>query len=164
MSYNTLVQLMNDWNWLLSGLSAGAFAIIFNWLINRKKSDNYQQSLIKLVLLELFFNCTKMNQYLEAHFHGHPKSESFVRRRDWEIAYHLLAQVLPSDSSIKIELAYQAYAEMENILCQSHIDDISELHYRYRTTVILTQDAFKYLNEKIDDKIDPPKPYNFDQH
>lgn len=37
-SYQILIQFMSEWNWLLSGLSAGGFAILFNWLMNRKRT------------------------------------------------------------------------------------------------------------------------------
>lgn len=38
MTYQALVQIMSDWNWLLSGLSAGAFAAFFSWFINEMKN------------------------------------------------------------------------------------------------------------------------------
>lgn len=163
MSYTTLVQFMNEWNWLLSGLSAGAFAVFFNWLLNRKRVENNQKSLISLVIIELHMNCLRTNNCIKSLSTENRILKPFITRHEWNNARQTLTYVLPPDTITDIEFAYQCYQELEERLLRPNIDDIGKLADSYHGTLAFTQNAITHLNKEIGTNFELPSPIDLTQ-
>ena len=128
LSYQALVRLMNEWNWLLSGLSAGAFAVFFNWLISREKNSNNKKALISLVLIELFMNYSRTNDCMEIlHAQRNTSFRPFINRREWNNARQTLTYALPTGIITDIEFAYQCFQVLEEQVLRSNVNDINRL-------------------------------------
>lgn len=163
MSYTTLVQFMNEWNWLLSGLSAGAFAVFFNWFMNRKQAENSKKTLIYFVLLELRTNYERTINHTKMLSVGQRNLNPFINRHEWNNARNSLSRILPAETLAKIEIIYRSYTEIEAILCRPIINSIDELYIRYQKTIKLTQEAAASLNKEVDEAIEFPTPDDFIQ-
>ena len=164
MSYTTLVQLMNDWDWLLSGFSAGGFAIFLNWLISREKSSNNKKALISFVLIELYMNYSRTSDCMEIlHAQRNTSFRSFVNRHEWNNARQTLTYALPTGIITDIEFAYQCYQELEEKLLHPNRYDINRLINEYNELFPITQNAITHLNREINENIELPPPIDFTQ-
>lgn len=112
--YPPIVKFMDDWNWLLSGLSAGGFAVFFSRWISKEKDLQHQRSLAALALIELNANCEDMVQSFD--FPSFIYHANFTTRSSWDEAKLPLTHYLHPKDFETIEAAYREMKLFENIL------------------------------------------------
>lgn len=162
--YPALLEIMDDWNWLLSGLSAGGFAVFFNWLISREKNSNHKKALISFVLIELSMNYSRTNDCMRLlHPRRHTRFHPFVNRHEWNNARQTLTYALPTGIITDIEFAYQLYNLLEDRLRDFNPNSRNELIDLYELIVTVTQNAITHLNREINENIELPPPIDFTQ-
>lgn len=164
LSYQILVRLMSEWNWLLSGLSAGGFAVFFNWLISRKKNSNHKKALISFVLIELYMNYSQISNCMEIlHAQRNTSFRSFINKHEWDNARQTLTYTLPTGIITDIDFAYRCHQLLEDKLLRSNFYDINRLINEYNELFPITQNAISYLNREINEDIELPPPIDFTQ-
>ena len=112
--YPPIVKFMDDWNWLLSGLSAGGFAVFFSRWISKEKDLQHQRSLAALALIELHANCKEMIHCID--YIGFTYNPNFTKRSLWDEAKLPLTHYLKAEDFAAIEAAYREMKSLENIV------------------------------------------------
>lgn len=145
MSYTTLVQLMNDWNWFLSGLSAGGFAVFFSRWMSRKKETQHQRSLAALALIELHTNCKEMVRCLD--FLAFVSQPNFTNRSSWDEAKLPLTHYLKAEDFAAIEDAYRKMKLLENIIKEAEKHSTNKIVNISKQTIPYARKAFDILQK-----------------
>lgn len=162
--YPVLLEIMDDWNWLLSGLSAGGFAVFFNWLISREKNSNHKKALISFVLIELYMNYSRTSDCMETlHAQRNTSFRSFINKHEWDNARQTLTYTLPTGIITDIDFAYRCHQLLEDKLLHSNLYDINRLINEYNELFPITQNAISHLNREINEDIELPPPIDFTQ-
>ena len=143
--YSPIVQFMNEWDWFLSGLSAGAFAVFFSRRISREKELQHKKSLATLALIELHANCKEMIHCIDCI--GFTYNPNFTKRSLWDEAKLPLTHYLKAEDFTAIEAAYREMKLLENIIKETEKHSINEIFDIIKQTIPYARKAFDILQK-----------------